>query len=193
MLAVVGFAVGLMISDAPSAVQTWWFVVVTLAAVSATVHVLVDRLRRSASLDPLTGLLTRAAFRRRVDQELLAAARHGRPVSLAVIDLDDFKVVNDTHGHARGDDLLALTARSWARALRSGDVLGRHGGDEFVLLLPATTATEVAPVLDRMRTVAPGTRWSAGVAEWEGDRFDEWLARADRRLYVDKGRNRTTR
>ena len=141
---------------------------------------------------PLTGLLTRAAFRRRVDQELLAAARPAGPES-PVIDLDDFKVVNDTHGHARGDDLLASTARSWGRALRSGDVLGRHGGDEFVLLLPATTATEVAAVLDRMRTVAPGTRWSAGVAEWEGDPFDDWFARADRRLYVDKGRNRTAR
>ena len=77
--------------------------------------------------------------------------------------------------------------------LRSGDVLGRHGGDEFVLLLPSTTAAEVELVLDRMRTVAPGTRWSAGVAEWEGDPFDEWFARADRRLYVDKSRNRTAR
>ena len=193
VLAVVGFAVGLVLSGAPSAFQTWWFVVVTLGAVTATVHVLVDRLRRSASLDPLTGLLTRAAFRRRVEQEVAAATRHGRPLSLAVIDLDDFKVVNDTHGHARGDALLASTARSWGRVLRSGDVLGRHGGDEFVLLLPSTTAADVVPVLDRMRTVAPGTRWSAGVAEWEGDPFDEWLVRADRRLYVDKSRNRTAR
>ncbi len=192
-LAVAGFAAGLVLSDAPSAFQTWWFVVVTLGAVTAAVHVLVDRLRRSASLDPLTGLLTRAAFRRRVEQEMAGATSHGRPLSLTVIDLDGFKVVNDTYGHARGDDLLASTARSWGGVLRSGDVLGRHGGDEFVLLLPSTTATEAALVLDRMRTAAPSTRWSAGVTEWEGETFDQWLVRADRLLYLDKSRNRVAR
>jgi diguanylate cyclase (GGDEF)-like protein len=188
-----GFAVGLALSGAPSAPQTWWFVMVTLTAVSATVHVLTERLRRSASTDPLTGLLTRPAFRRRAELEMGGAARTSSPLSLVVIDLDDFKAVNDTHGHARGDDLLASTARVWRRVVRPTDVLGRHGGDEFVLLLPATRAADVAGLLHRMRAADPGGRWSAGVAQWEGEPFDDWLAHADRRLYVDKSLNRTAR
>jgi diguanylate cyclase (GGDEF)-like protein len=193
VLIVGGLAAGLVLSSAPSAFQTWWFVVVTLAAVSTTVHVLVDRLRRSASVDPLTGLLTRPAFRRRAEQEMARAARTSSPLSLVVIDLDEFKAVNDTYGHARGDDLLASTARSWRRAIRPDDALGRHGGDEFVLLLPSTGSAGVATVLDRMRAADPAGRWSTGVAEWEGESFDDWLVHADRRLYVDKSLNRTAR
>lgn len=188
-----GFAAGLVLSDAPSAFQTWWFVTVALAAVAGTVHALVERLRRAATHDPLTGLLTRAAFRQRAEAEMSRASRRGEALSLTVIDLDDFKAVNDTFGHARGDDLLTSTARTWSRVVRPSDALGRQGGDEFVLLLPATTAGGAASVLDRMRAADPEGRWSAGTAEWEGESFDAWLAHADRRLYVDKSRSRTAR
>lgn len=189
-LVAAGLATGLVVSEAPSALQTWVFITATTGAVAAIVHVKVARLRSLADHDPLTGLLTRTAFTAAVDAATSTAQRTGQPLTLALLDLDDFKAVNDTEGHARGDQLLADVAAAWRATLRRGDVLGRRGGDEFVLLMPATTASGAVDVLARLAAAAPAVRWTHGIAEWEGEALEPWIARADAALYRAKRRRR---
>jgi diguanylate cyclase (GGDEF)-like protein len=101
--------------------------------------------------DPLTGALNRRGFTERFAAELADHVRHdGRPLGLIVIDLDDFKRVNDTRGHAAGDDLLCDVARTLATDLRPSDVLGRLGGDEFAVLLPEAGPGELRAAAERL-------------------------------------------
>ncbi|HEX7292875.1 MAG TPA: GGDEF domain-containing protein [Conexibacter sp.] len=147
---------------------------------------LVARLRAQADTDHLTGLLNRNGFAQAANREHALAARTGAPLTVAVLDLDGFKHVNDAHGHAAGDRVLAELAGAWARTLRPGDVLARYGGDEFVVMLPATTAADAAEPLARMRRAHPA-EWSAGVVEWRrNETLEGCLARADERLYAAK-------
>jgi diguanylate cyclase (GGDEF)-like protein len=180
-----GFGVALAVSDAPSAVQTWGFVSASVAGVAVVLNRLVASLRSLAERDPLTGLLTRPAFASAAERYMTLAQRSEMPLSLVVIDLDDFKTVNDRHGHAAGDAVLSRTAAAWSGAIRRGDVLGRHGGDEFVLLMPATTHDDARQLLGRLYEVS-ATGWSAGIASWDGDDLASWLRRADVELYADK-------
>lgn len=181
----IGFAAGLWISHAPSAVQTWVFMMACLAGVARILNRLVQRLRDLADRDPLTGLLNRAAFRARAEAVLGQARRRPRPLVLAVLDLDGFKAVNDTEGHAAGDQLLQELAGSWQAQLRGTDVLARLGGDEFVLLMPDTTEDDAHAVLARLTGAHPGA-WTSGVAGWHGEDLDAWVRRADRDLYRNK-------
>src|SRR5688572_17142630 len=106
-----------------------------------------QNLRFVASHDPLTGLFNRNMFNERLQQALAQAARFERSLSLLFIDLDGFKLVNDTLGHSAGDALLAELATRLRTALREGDVIGRMGGDEFVVLIEEfTEASQVAEV-----------------------------------------------
>jgi len=101
--------------------------------------------------DPLTGALNRRGFTERFEAELSDHVRHdGRPLGLIVVDLDDFKVVNDTRGHAAGDDLLCEVAATLAADLRPSDVLGRLGGDEFAVLLPEAGPGELRAAAARL-------------------------------------------
>ena len=109
-----------------------------------------DRQRRELALlsrsDPLTGTLNRRGFAERFAAQLADHVRHdGRPLGLIVIDLDDFKRVNDTRGHAAGDELLVLVARTLAADLRPSDVLGRLGGDEFAVCSPRRARASCGP------------------------------------------------
>jgi diguanylate cyclase (GGDEF)-like protein len=99
---------------------------------------LLDTAQRLARADPLTGLDNRRAFIERLQHGLALAAREHRPLTLAYLDVDDFKGVNDAHGHAVGDQVLRLVARTLLKSLRRTDAVGRLGGDEFALLLPDT-------------------------------------------------------
>jgi GGDEF domain-containing protein len=128
--------------------------------------------------------VTRAAFRCRAEQRMADARRRGEDLTLALIDLDGFKEVNDRHGHAAGDRLLAELARQWSAALAPGDLLGRHGGDEFVLLIGPGRPGR-ASTLERLRS-AESAAWTVGAATWDGEDFEHWLARADAELYRRK-------
>jgi diguanylate cyclase (GGDEF)-like protein len=151
---------------------------------------LVARLREQADTDHLTGLLNRNGFAKAANREHALAGRTGAPLAVAVLDLDGFKHVNDEHGHAAGDRVLAELADAWTRTLRPGDVLARFGGDEFLVMFPATSVADTAEPLARLRG-AHAWDWSAGVVEWQpGETLPACLARADERLYQAKAARR---
>ena len=123
-------------------------------------------LARLSRSDPLTGCLNRRGFTERFEAELSDYVRHdGRPLGLIVIDLDDFKLVNDSQGHAAGDALLCRVAAALTADLRPSDVLGRLGGDEFAVLLPEAGPGELRAAAERLEQRSrPGVAASIGVA-----------------------------
>ncbi|MFQ5890243.1 MAG: GGDEF domain-containing protein [Gemmatimonadota bacterium] len=172
------------------------------AGLISTVVILgAQRLRQLSATDPLTGLMNRRAFDERLVEELARARRYGRPISIAMIDIDYFKQFNDTYGHVCGDDALRSVAATLRSRLRTGDVVARYGGEEFVVLLPETaahTAVATAELLRRAVAASPlslnGYRdpipvtVSIGVASWpeHGTEISRLQERADDRLYQAK-------
>jgi diguanylate cyclase (GGDEF)-like protein len=156
------------------------------------------RLEQSALTDPLTGLGNHRAFHEDFRRELARASRHGHELALALIDLDDFKQINDQHGHAHGDHVLSQLARH-LRAGRAEDHPFRIGGDEFALLLPYANRAEAAVILERLRSVVEaslnGATLSIGITELTEECEDAETLReqADAALYEAKrrGRNRS--
>jgi two-component system, cell cycle response regulator len=148
-------------------------------------------------------LLTRVHNRRFVFGQLAAmisaARRHGRPLAVAMVDLDGFKAINDRHGHETGDSVLVAAAEALQRALRAEDVLGRLGGEEFLAVLPDTDAVAAARAAERLRAAVAGAggrvRVTASVG-WAvllpGEQPDDVVRRADDALYTAKqeGRDR---
>ncbi|HKW40181.1 MAG TPA: diguanylate cyclase [Gemmatimonadales bacterium] len=138
--------------------------------------------------DPLTNVLNARAFSRELAQELSRNRRYGRPLALIYLDLDDFKKVNDSHGHATGDAVLRLVADAMHAAVRAADVVGRLGGDEFGVLMPETDAVVAHAAASRLvagvRTVFRGTpsvTASIGVVAVAGTEAgtDELIRKAD--------------
>ena len=153
--------------------------VVVDRAIGVAAQRLADRLEADALTDELTGLGNRRALERDLKQELGRAARHDRRFSVAVIDLDGLKRVNDTEGHAAGDALLKRLAAGLSASLRAGDGAYRLGGDEFALVLPETGPAQAAYVLDRLVDAgAPAMSW--GVAAFPGDGRSSWTLKAVR-------------
>ena len=151
------------------------------------------RLRADAHTDGLTGLLNRTGFIAAAARQRAMARRRGEPLALAVIDLDDFKRVNDRGGHAAGDRLLVELARAWTASLRPGDLLARFGGDEFVLLVEGTSEDQVDKVLARLAR-SHAAPWTAGAVLCSDDEsLDEAIERADARLYEAKRPRATPR
>lgn len=161
----------------------------------------------SADQDPLTGLLTRAFIDDRLPSLLDECDAASRPVSAVFIDIDHFKNVNDTLGHAVGDDVLRQVAHLVAYTVRERESCIRYGGEEIVVVLQDAPLPRAAIVADRLRHVVASHDWrllseslavtiSCGVAQWTpGEPIREWLDRADRALYRAKqdGRNRVRR
>ena len=110
-----------------------------------------ERLRWFAIRDPLTGLLNRRIMETVLKREFKRAQRYGTPLSLAFLDLDEFKVVNDRYGHECGDALLKYVADQVAEITRDSDVVARYGGDEFVVILPGTPTQEAFKLLERLQ------------------------------------------
>jgi diguanylate cyclase (GGDEF)-like protein len=110
-----------------------------------------DELRARATFDELTGLLNRATVLERLQRELAHAARKREAASVILIDLDNFKVINDTHGHQVGDEVLREASKRLAARMRSYDELGRYGGEEFLAVLPGCGLSSALEVAERMR------------------------------------------
>jgi diguanylate cyclase (GGDEF)-like protein/PAS domain S-box-containing protein len=168
--------------------------VTTRKAEEAEREHLFETVKRLALTDELTGLANRGAWRTRLTAAMERSADSFEPLTVVLLDLDNFKPYNDGHGHQAGDRLLKACAASWKEAVRGLDVLGRLGGDEFALLLPACDAECTRLVVDRVRASTPvETTCSIGIATWDRDESeDELLERADEALYAAKrgGRDR---
>lgn len=161
-------------------------------------------LQQQASSDPLTGILNRRAFFTVADPLLARCQRDAEMLSVLVIDLDNFKHINDNYGHATGDEVLKLFVSVTTSTLRGQDILARYGGEEFVILLPDTDPRQAAEVAERIRTrfrqaseevpELPNATVSIGLAERHNDdhALDTVIARADQALYAAKqaGRDR---
>jgi len=160
-----------------------------------------------ARVDPLTGLNNRRAFYQIAKPVWSTALRNKRDISVIGVDIDRFKRINDTHGHACGDEVLVAAAAVLARSARDGDVLARWGGEEFILLLPETDLDAAIALAERLRTLISGMRLSYqgkeirftasfGVVQRTAQclSMDEIISAADDRLYQSKreGRNRVS-
>jgi diguanylate cyclase len=162
-----------------------------------------ERIEELAQLDELTGALNRRFVLRELDDELLRCMRSNRPCSVALIDLDWFKKINDTFGHPAGDEALRTFAITIFANIRSVDKFGRYGGEEFLLVMPDTPQDVANRTLNRLREMTAELDWaaispnmtvtmSAGVTSIRtNDTTDTVLSRADRALYHAKecGRN----
>ncbi|MBD8190869.1 diguanylate cyclase [Pseudomonas fluorescens] len=159
--------------------------------------------RQKALIDPLTGLPNRAAWSERLDQEVNAWHQHGNSLSLAMLDLDHFKRINDGYGHLAGDKVLKIIANVLRKRLRPNDFIARFGGEEFVLLMPDSSLSDALGVGEVLRAAIEACPFhfkgepvtitvSMGVAQFQpGERSDLALKRADEALYRAKaaGRN----
>ena len=153
---------------------------------------LLDKVQDMATHDSLTGLCNRRALEEMLPREMARARRSGAPLCVAIIDIDLFKVYNDTYGHLAGDEVLRECARVWDESLRGEDTLVRVGGEEFLVLLPDTPAAEAAEVVERLRARTPLEQTcSAGLACWDAsESIEDLLARADAALYEAKASGR---
>ncbi|WP_116452984.1 GGDEF domain-containing protein [Blastococcus litoris] len=169
----------------------WITLMVSVVAFTEAQGRLARSLRRAATTDPLTGVANRRAWEAEAGRHLARAARTGEPLSFALLDLDDFKEVNDREGHGAGDALLRDLTAGWSARLRQADLLGRYGGDEFVLCLPATDSSGAREILQQL-AATHAFAWSVGIAAAQhGDTLTTVLARADADLYLQKRSGRT--
>ena len=163
-----------------------------------------DAARTLVAVDPLTGTLNRRGTEEAFLREAARSDRHGTPFCAALLDLDDFKRLNDTHGHQTGDAALCHVASVLRHALRPNDIVGRYGGEEFLVLLPETRMDAALAAMTRLkrelasaalvhRRARLSVTFSAGVAaRARGETYASVVGRADKALYQAKydGKNR---
>lgn len=182
------------------------FGAMSCAAIVALAVIVINRyhrtLIRAATRDHVTGAYNRQAFEAMATEAIALAQRHDQPLSVVLFDLDDFKRYNDTHGHNAGDAALQEVARVAAGVVRRSDAVGRWGGDEFVLLLPACDANAAARIAGDLASAVQsrdpdaagmpaGISVSTGTAELRtGDGLADLVARADDAMYRSRRVNR---
>lgn len=185
------------------------FPVTEVAVLESFAKLVMDELelRQIASTDHLTGALSRRAWMDRAGAEVERARRYGQALSVAIMDIDRFKLVNDTHGHPVGDLVIRGIAATCHQTIRVSDVFGRLGGEEFAILMPETTAPDALRLAERVRTEIAGNgiaigsgavlnaTVSIGIDQLDGvgGGLQALMQAADRALYAAKsdGRNRT--
>jgi len=180
-----------------------------LQALQEDNHRLIQQVTHERELsmrDPLTQLPNRHGFELRLRDEMARNSRYGHPVSLALIDVDHFKRINDQFGHLAGDKVLKILAKQMDDQIRETDYLARFGGEEFILLLPQTSQEDAFVAVEKVRQHISECPFnfqgkpvqitvSMGVTEYQSDEgVETWMHRADEALYrsKDEGRNRTT-
>jgi len=168
-------------------------------------EIAVDKIQELANRDSLTGLYNRRYAQEMIDHHVHLKVRNGRPLTLALIDLDHFKQVNDQYGHAVGDQVLQTFAQQARQLTRDADIVARWGGEEFLIAMPETSAEGAALLVERLREVLDAVRisdevpslraaFSAGIAAHrQGESSDQTVIRADQALYQAKetGRHRS--
>jgi diguanylate cyclase (GGDEF)-like protein len=185
-LIAVGFGVALLIAGHGVPAVAWVFMTTSLVVAGEVVGRQSDRLRHEAHTDPLTGLLNRKGLAPAAESVFSLADRTGIALTLAIVDLDHFKEINDHQGHAAGDRMLIEFTRIWGSELEPSDLLARLGGDEFLVVLVGSTEQDTARLFERLRFVSP-TAWSAGiVTRWLDESLSDCLGRADSELYEAK-------
>lgn len=176
----------------------------TASLLSAVVVFRTQELLRLSTKDPLTGLFNRGYFHERITAEVSRARRNTKPMTIAMIDVDHFKSFNDSYGHAAGDQVLRVIAGALGSAFRKTDIVGRYGGEEFVIAMPETNAAAGGRKLEDFRQLIAATpvqakdgktvnvTISGGVAGFPQDGLHEeaLLAVADARLFEAKGLGR---
>lgn len=169
---------------------------------------LIRKLNHLSTTDSLTGLLNRRALNDILDHEIDRASRYSSDLSLILCDIDRFKLINDTYGHRAGDLTLPAISQSLKSTLRKADVIGRYGGDEFMMILPETSLSGATSLAEKIRAAVENTElelpegkltrmsMSIGVASCCAtvENSDTIVARADAALYTSKqaGRNRVS-
>jgi diguanylate cyclase (GGDEF)-like protein/PAS domain S-box-containing protein len=168
---------------------------------------LIEELEFLSRTDRMTGIFNRGALIDRLEYELKRSARYGAQISLLLCDIDRFKAINDTYGHSAGDEALKIVARLLRDCVRESDVVGRYGGDEFMVLLPETGVETAREIADRIRErieqspvevseAGIAVTLSLGLSEFRGggDTADALIKRADDAMYSSKrrGRNRVS-
>ena len=177
-------------------VETWLAAVALMTGSGLTAGVmtnlLVQRIGRLATEDALTGLANRRAWEALLRHEVLNAPRNLSPLSIVLLDLDNFKHINDSRGHIAGDHVLQQVARALQRVTRKGDVAARWGGDEFALLLLKCDRDEASRIVGRVGEELAGIiEFSAGTGTWRGPQtMQDLLETADTELYEIKQRHR---
>ena len=174
-------------------------IVAIVVAWNLRINKLYAELERRSRTDPLTGLANRTHLDAVLRQEADRAARYGRPFAVILFDVDLFKAVNDAHGHLVGDKVLKALAKAARATVRASDMVGRWGGEEFLVLCPETDAASALVLAERLRLAVRGERFetgtvqtvSLGVAAFApGDTVDSLLIRADDALYKAKNAGR---
>jgi diguanylate cyclase (GGDEF)-like protein len=185
-LIAVAFGTALFVNPHQVPADAWVFMTASLVVATETISRQHERLLHEANTDSLTGLLNRKGLGPAAEQAFVLADRTGNPLTVALIDLDHFKQVNDRDGHAAGDRLLVEMTEIWRKELEPSDIFARLGGDEFLVLLVGSTDEESARLFERLRFASP-TPWSAGVVRRQpGEDLSTCMARADMALYDSK-------
>jgi diguanylate cyclase (GGDEF)-like protein len=159
-----------------------------------------DALRQAALTDPLTGVANRRALFERLNLELARAQRYpDQTCAIILIDLDHFKAINDNFGHGMGDEVLIKVAAALLHVVRKADLIGRYGGEEFLVILPHTSRRGAMVLAERLRITVKALTWgdprvritvSGGIAQAQGEAADALIEAADRKLYLAKAAGR---